>query len=155
MKYLIGIILVAIVAIAGCTAQQQTTTAPAVEEAQQQVQQPQQLPEPPQEVEQQQAEEPQQEQQPEVKTFDITAKQWQFVPDTITVNKGDRVVLSIRSVDVTHGISIPDFGVNERLEPGKVTEVEFVADKTGTFSFVCSVFCGAGHSNMRGTLIVE
>lgn len=91
----------------------------------------------------------------EVKTFTMTAKQWEFSPDTITVNKGDTVVLSVRSIDVAHGFALPEFGVNERLEPGKVVEVEFVADKTGTFSFFCSVVCGAGHGDMKGTLVVE
>ncbi len=92
---------------------------------------------------------------PAVRQFTMTARQWEFSPDTITVNKGDTVVLSIRSIDVAHGFALPEFGVNERLEPGKVVEVEFVADKTGTFSFFCSVLCGAGHSDMKGTLVVE
>lgn len=90
-----------------------------------------------------------------VKEFDIIAKQWSFEPDTIIVDKGDMVKLRIKSVDVDHGISIPEFGVNERLKSGKTVKVEFVADKTGTFTFFCNVICGAGHNNMRGTLIVR
>ncbi len=90
-----------------------------------------------------------------VRQFTMTAKQWEFSPDTITVNKGDTVVLSVRSIDVAHGFALPEFGVNEQLEPGKVVEVEFVADKTGTFSFFCSIVCGAGHGDMKGTLVVE
>jgi len=35
-----------------------------------------------------------------------------------------------------HGFAINEFNVNERLEPGKTVIVEFVADKTGTFSFL-------------------
>ncbi len=92
---------------------------------------------------------------PQVKEFDVTAKQWEFIPDTITVNKGDTVILNVESIDVNHGISIPQFGVGESLSPGKKVTVEFVADKAGTFSFYCSVYCGEGHSNMKGTLIVE
>lgn len=92
---------------------------------------------------------------PEVKTFTMTAKQWEFSPDTITVNKGDTVVLSVKSIDVTHGFAIPEFGVNERLTPGKTVEVEFVADKAGTFPFFCSVVCGEGHGSMRGQLVVS
>ncbi len=91
----------------------------------------------------------------ETKSFDMTAKQWEFIPDTITVNRGDHVVLNIRSIDVAHGIGLPDFGVNSYLEPGTTTRVEFDADRSGTFSFFCSVQCGAGHSSMRGTLIVQ
>jgi len=70
------------------------------------------------------------------------------------VNKGDRVKLMIQSADIAHGIKIDAFNVNNRLEPGQTTIVEFVADKAGTFSFYCNVFCGDGHSGMKGTLIV-
>ncbi len=92
---------------------------------------------------------------PVVKSFNITAKQWDFVPSTITVNKGDTVKLSITSADVTHGFRLAAFGVNENLSPGSTVHVEFVADKVGNHSFICSVFCGHGHSVMSGTLIVK
>lgn len=91
----------------------------------------------------------------EVKEFEIIAKQWEFVPGTITVNQGDNVKLKITSLDVNHGIWLNEFGVNEMLEVGKTVEVEFVADKKGEFSFTCNVFCGRGHGTMRGTLIVK
>jgi len=92
---------------------------------------------------------------PQVREFDVTAKRWTFDPQTITVNQGDTVILNIHSIDVTHGIAIPDFGVNRRLSPGNTVRIEFIADKKGSFSFFCSVSCGAGHTRMRGTLIVE
>lgn len=91
----------------------------------------------------------------EIKEFTLTAKQWDFNPSTITVNKGDMVKLSITSIDVAHGFAISAFGVNSRLNPGQTTNVEFVADKSGTFPFFCSVQCGRGHTGMRGTLIVN
>ena len=68
---------------------------------------------------------------------------------------GDLVKLNITSVDVTHGFALPDFGVNSNLEPGKTVPVEFTADKTGEFSFFCNVYCGEGHKDMKGTLIVK
>lgn len=91
----------------------------------------------------------------EIKEFSITAKDWVFDPDTITVNRGDTVKLHITSVDVMHGFGLPDFGINERIEAGKTIDVQFVADKTGTFDFSCTVFCGSGHSRMKGQLIVK
>ena len=91
----------------------------------------------------------------EVKEFKVTAKQWSFDPAEIRVKQGDKVKLTITSVDVTHGFAIPDFKVNQRLEPGKTETVEFTADKKGTFSFFCNVQCGSGHGSMRGKLIVE
>lgn len=93
--------------------------------------------------------------QAEVKEFKITAKQFQFEPSTIEVNKGDKVRLIVTSIDVPHGIAISEYGINERLEPGKPVTIEFTADKEGGFTAFCSVFCGSGHSNMKGKLIVR
>lgn len=93
--------------------------------------------------------------EPEVVEIDMTARQWEFEPGTVTVKEGQKVKLNIKSVDVTHGFALPDFGVSQRLEPGKTEIVEFTADKKGTFTFFCSVACGSGHQSMKGTLVVE
>ena len=90
-----------------------------------------------------------------VKEFKITAKQFSFTPETIEVNKGDRVRLLVTSTDVPHGIAITEYGINERLDPGKEVKIEFTADKEGTFTAFCSVFCGSGHGGMKGRLIVK
>jgi len=90
-----------------------------------------------------------------VKEFSIIAKQWKFDPATITVNQGDKVRLSITSIDVAHGIAIPDYRINEYLTPGQTVNIEFTADRKGTFIFSCSVSCGVGHTGMRGKLIVN
>jgi len=90
-----------------------------------------------------------------IRDINIIAKRWNFEPNRITVKKGERIVLHVKSMDVTHGFSIPDFGINEQLKPGEITNIEFVADKKGSFSFRCTVFCGSGHGGMSGTLIVE
>jgi cytochrome c oxidase subunit 2 len=91
----------------------------------------------------------------EVKSFTMTAKQWEFVPSTITVNEGDTVQLIITSIDVAHGFVLSEFGVDAVLEKDKTVRVEFVADKKGTFNFFCDVFCGEGHSTMKGSLVVK
>lgn len=91
----------------------------------------------------------------EVREFKMTAKQFQFEPSTIEVNKGDKVRLIVTSTDVPHGIAIPEYGINERLDPGKEVKIEFTAEKEGTFTAFCSVFCGSGHSNMKGKIIVR
>jgi|SRR3989344_446514 len=90
-----------------------------------------------------------------VKEFKITARQFAFEPEVIEVNKGDKVRLKVTSMDVPHGIKIEEYGINERLEVGKETVIEFTADKEGSFTSFCSVFCGSGHSNMKGKLIVK
>src|SRR3989344_6617446 len=90
-----------------------------------------------------------------VKEFSIIAKDFEFTPSTITVNKGDTVKLNIKSEDTVHGISIPEFNVNKDIPAMEEVSVEFVADKSGNFPFKCSVYCGSGHREMKGTLIVN
>lgn len=90
-----------------------------------------------------------------IKEFSIIAKDFEFTPSTITVNKGDTIKLNIRSEDTVHGISIPDFNVNKDIPAMEEVSVEFVADKSGTFPFKCSVYCGSGHKDMKGTLVVN
>ena len=74
--------------------------------------------------------------------------------NTITASKGDRVKLTIQSAGVTHGISIPDSDINENLNPVETVNIEFAAGKAGTSLFVCSIYCGPGHSAMLGQTIV-
>ncbi len=85
----------------------------------------------------------------------MTAKRFEFTPPAITVKQGEHVRLKITSQDTTHGFMLPDYNINMQLEPQKETAIEFTADKKGTFTFACSVFCGSGHRSMKGTLTVE
>jgi heme/copper-type cytochrome/quinol oxidase subunit 2 len=91
----------------------------------------------------------------EAKEFNIIANNWQFIPESIEVNLGDKVRLNIKSVEGYHGISLFDFGINEYLAPEDKVSVEFLADKKGIFNFFCNVPCGIGHRNMSGQLIVK
>ncbi len=72
----------------------------------------------------------------------------------ITVNQGSEVRLLLTAVDTVHEFSLPDFGITTVVYPGKVSEVTFLADKTGIHTFECVTFCGAGHNEMRGAIIV-
>lgn len=89
--------------------------------------------------------------EPQVREIIVEATQFKFTPDPIKVKFGEKIRINFNTLDVTHGFNLPDFGINIK---GSGT-ADFVADKRGTFTFRCSVFCGAGHSSMTGTLIVE
>jgi cytochrome c oxidase subunit 2 len=85
----------------------------------------------------------------------MTAKKYEFDPHEIRVKKGDHVRLVITAKDHDHGFKLEVFQVDQLLKKGEATTVEFTADKTGTFPFECSHFCGLGHKKMKGELIVE
>jgi cytochrome c oxidase subunit II len=88
------------------------------------------------------------------KVIQVTSKKFEFSPSEIKVKKGQPLVLELTSVDREHGFYLPDFGVDGRLKPGEITRVSFTPDKTGKFPFACDVFCGSGHEEMSGTLVV-
>jgi cytochrome c oxidase subunit 2 len=52
------------------------------------------------------------------------------------------------------GFNLPDYGVRTDIVPGQEAVLRFVADKPGHFTFLCDVFCGNGHENMSGELVV-
>ncbi len=87
--------------------------------------------------------------------IDIKASQYTYSPDTIRVKAGTPVELHIVSLDVPHGLAIQALNVNAVVVPGKETVVTFTPTKAGSYPFVCSVVCGPGHRDMKGTLIVE
>ncbi len=92
---------------------------------------------------------------PQTVEVNMTASQYSFAPSEIRVNQGDTLVIKVRSVDVEHGLSIPKLGVSVNLKPNVEQTVTIKADAKGTFPFTCSVFCGSGHSQMKGSIIVE
>jgi len=85
----------------------------------------------------------------------MTARDYEFDPGVITVKKGDKVRLVITATDRKHGIKIEGYDIDQVLNTGDPTTIEFTADKAGTFEFKCSVYCGMGHRKMKGKLVVE
>jgi cytochrome c oxidase subunit II len=85
----------------------------------------------------------------------MTAKKYEFSPNTINAKKGDHIKLIITSLDHDHGFKLEAFHIDEKLPKGKAVTVEFTADQAGTFPFECSKFCGLGHGKMKGQLTVE
>jgi cytochrome c oxidase subunit II len=94
--------------------------------------------------------------EPRVAAFDIVAKRFAFAPDRIEVNKGDHVKLTIRSADGTHGLAIKKLKLEAAVPKGGAPVVlEFDATQAGQFPITCSEYCGRGHSDMKGLLVVN
>ena len=92
----------------------------------------------------------------DVKTIDVTASRFQFEPATISVAQGDNVRLRLHSTDRLHAFAIKAFRVKALIpNGGETVTVAFIADQAGTFAFTCSEYCGTGHSQMTGKLVVQ
>ena len=77
-------------------------------------------------------------------------------PAMISVKKGETVRLKIMGNDVTHGLAIPELGINTGpIAVGEVKTIEFLVNESGTFTFYCTVLCSPKHYLMTGMLTVE
>lgn len=90
-----------------------------------------------------------------VKQFTVTGSNFKFEPSELKVNKGDNVKITFQNSGGTHDFVIDELNAKtKRIGSGEQDTIEFVADKTGTFEFYCSV---GKHREMgmKGTLTVE
>jgi cytochrome c oxidase subunit 2 len=87
----------------------------------------------------------------------IKAERFAFTPSEISMVLGDEIEIRLKSDDTSHGfklvgqdvdISIPKRGQGEVAIP-------FKPAKAGRYEFECSHLCGAGHSFMRGVIVVK
>ena len=65
------------------------------------------------------------------------------------------VKLVIRSKDVLHNFTVPQFRVKMDLVPGMVPFLWLTPNRAGTYDILCEELCGIGHHAMRGKVIVE
>lgn len=86
--------------------------------------------------------------------FRIEASSFQYTPEAIHVNPGDHVTIDLVATDVVHGLYIDGYDLNVTADPGQTARLSFVADRSGSFRFRCSVTCGALHPFMIGKLSV-
>ncbi|MBI2913599.1 MAG: cupredoxin domain-containing protein [Chloroflexi bacterium] len=76
--------------------------------------------------------------------------------EAIHLRQGEKVRLRITSNDVVHGFALEAYGIEiDEVYPGKVTVVDFVADRPGSFPFACTILCSGDHRDMKGKLVVE
>jgi len=61
----------------------------------------------------------------------------------------------LRSNDVLHNYTVPQFRVKMDLVPGLVSYLWFDPTKEGTYDILCEELCGIGHFIMRGSVKVE
>lgn len=94
---------------------------------------------------------------PDVRVIDVDVKRYDYTPgteQTLNVTLGETVLIRVHGLDVTHGFAIVDHDVNIEVPPGQTVEVLFTANRAGDFTIYCTVFCGTGHPQHKGTLHV-
>ena len=65
------------------------------------------------------------------------------------------VKFNLRSKDVLHNFTVPQFRVKMDLVPGMITWQWLTPTRVGEFEILCEELCGIGHHTMRGKVIVQ
>jgi len=68
---------------------------------------------------------------------------------------GQSVKFLLRSKDVLHNFTVPQFRVKMDLVPGMMTYLWFKPIRKGTFEILCEELCGLAHFTMRGNVVVD
>jgi len=87
---------------------------------------------------------------------EITAERFSFTPSEIHATAGVPLEIRLESEDTDHGFRIIGTKIDVRIpkrSKGQAT-VTFDPPAPGRYRFECSHVCGAGHSFMRGTIVV-
>jgi cytochrome c oxidase subunit II len=85
----------------------------------------------------------------------VSARRFEYQPSRITLKVGQPVVLELTTRDRKHGFKQSQLGLRAEIVPGRATRLAFTPLSAGTFPFACSLFCGDGHEDMGGELVVE
>ncbi len=86
----------------------------------------------------------------------MTAKKYDFSPSTVEVSAGTKIIFKITAEDREHGFQIAGTKTGcVKIKKGETATVEYLAEKPGTVEFKCCVFCGMGHSGMKGKIVVR
>ncbi|MFW6134853.1 MAG: cupredoxin domain-containing protein [Elusimicrobiota bacterium] len=91
----------------------------------------------------------------EARVIKLSAFQFGFDPEKIYVMEDEKVKIIAKSKDVTHGFGISELNINQEIPPNEEKVIEFTPEEPGEYQFRCTVYCGSGHSRMKGKLIVK
>ena len=87
----------------------------------------------------------------------VKAERFSFTPSEISMVVGEDIEIRLKSDDTSHGFKLigqdVDLTIPKRGQ-GEVA-VPFKPEKAGRYEFECSHLCGAGHSFMRGVIVVK
>lgn len=95
-------------------------------------------------------------QSPEPRVIEVVAKRFAFEPSVIEVTAGETVRLLVRSADGPHGFQIKAFKIGKEIpRGGDPVTIDFTPGAPGRFPILCSEYCGDGHDDMKGALVVS
>ena len=84
----------------------------------------------------------------------LQAQMWRWTP-VLELQEGQQYRLHLSSLDVTHGFSLLPINLNVQVLPGYDHVLTITPTASGEYTVVCNEFCGIGHHEMVGKIIVN
>lgn len=75
--------------------------------------------------------------------------------DELHVPVNRQIEFDLYGMDVIHAFWVPEWRMKQDLVPGIVTDTLVTPTEEGTYQLICAELCGAGHSTMRATVVVQ
>lgn len=89
-------------------------------------------------------------------SIDVVASNWKFTPNSITLHVGETTMLRFTSSGGVHGVKSDELGIPmTTITPGNFVTVNVTPKKAGTYVLPCQIVCGAGHADMKLTVVVQ
>ena len=92
----------------------------------------------------------------QVQKVTVSGSEFVFTPSAITLKKGQPAEITFKNMGAfPHNLTISALNIKTKtIQPGEQDTIQFIPDKTGQFTFMCTV---PGHADkgMKGTLTVQ
>lgn len=85
----------------------------------------------------------------------MVAQAFSFMPGEVYLPEGAEATFYVTSRDVIHGYKVQHTNINVELIPGEVSTFRHTFREPGEHHIVCNQYCGIGHHNMQGKIVVE
>jgi len=86
---------------------------------------------------------------------EISAKQFEFSPSEIHLRAGEPVTIRLVGTDRAHGLLVKPLGVDLDASPDHPDQITITPATPGRYPAICDHYCGAGHGNMKMSVVVE
>ena len=71
------------------------------------------------------------------------------------LREGATYTLHLSALDLNHGFSLYPANLNVQVIPGYDYGLRITPNQPGEYRIVCNEFCGIGHQQMLGSIVVE
>lgn len=83
----------------------------------------------------------------------MVGQMWSWKP-VLKLQQGVEYTLHLSALDVNHGFGLYPANINFQIVPGYDYGLKITPNEAGEYRVICNEFCGIGHHNMLGRILV-